>query len=113
VAEVDGRIAQIAQLVGELHRFCVKHESGDRAAAAADMLAYLQEAKTGAVSVDDASADPTKLADPESLALGLVRDVGELAAMLIDAEHPEVVLAWGRSSLVAHVELYRAAIQDS
>jgi hypothetical protein len=109
---VDGRIAQIAPLVGELHRFCVEHESGDHAAAVAGMLAYLQEAKTGPVAVDDASADPRTLADPESLALGLVRDVGELAAMLIDAEDPEVVLAWGRSSLVSHVELYRAAIQD-
>jgi hypothetical protein len=109
---VDGRVAQIAPLVGELHRFCVEHESGDRAAAAAGMLAYLQGPRAEPVAMDDAPADPGKVGDPESLALGLVRDVGELAGMLIEADDPEAALAWGRSSLIAHIKLYRAAIRD-
>jgi hypothetical protein len=100
---------QIAPLVEHLHRFCHGHLERDRGAAASEMLGFLHrcwpEIPTMTLEVD-ASPD----LDAEALAIGIVRDVGEIAAVLSRSSDPHSQLAWSRANLISALEDYRVTI---
>jgi hypothetical protein len=98
-------------LVDQLHQFCLGHEQRDRGAAAEEMLAYLRH---GWLETLEASvkADPGDDRDPEELALGIVRDVGEVAGVLLGADDQGPALAWSRANLIFDLERYLMLVRE-
>jgi hypothetical protein len=106
---MEGRFSQVAPLVDQLGRFCKGHEGADRGEAAAAVLAELRSVWPEVPQVRLA-ADPGERPGAEELALGVVRDVGEVAGVLLATGDPEERLAWARANLVADLKRYMTAV---
>lgn len=107
---MEERLARMVPLVEQLHRFCDGHEGGDRGLAAIAMIAYLQGAWPDAPPVA-LPGDRREVVDPETLGLELIRDVGELAGMLLDEADARGALGWARANLISELEGYARAIE--
>ncbi len=95
-------------LVDQLQPFCCGHEAGDAGAAAAAMLGHVRRAWPDIPEVE-IQPDGSGGHDAEELALRVVRDVGEVADILLSAE-PEERLAWSRANLIVDLERYAAVV---
>jgi hypothetical protein len=102
---VDGAMEQIASLVDHLNQFCHGHLERDRGAAASEMLGFLRRSWPEVPTIT-LEVDPSGNQDAEALALGIVRDVGEIAAALERSSDPESQLAWSRADLITALEDY-------
>jgi hypothetical protein len=107
---VEGQIALMAPLIDQLQPFCCGHEAGDGGAAAAAMLGHVRRAWPEIPHVD-VVANASDKRGAEELALSVVRDVGEVAGLLISASDLENDLAWARANLVHDLEHYTTVIQ--
>jgi hypothetical protein len=104
---MEGRFSQMAALVDQLRRFCEGHQRADLGVAAREMLADLRSAWP---EVSDLSLemDPDDHRDAEEVALGIVRDVGEVAGVFVTARDPGRRLAWAKANLIHDLERYVA-----
>jgi hypothetical protein len=96
-------------LVDQLQQFCLGHEQWDGGTAAAEMLAYLQHDWAGIPQVS-VEADPGDDRRAEELALGVVRNVGEVAAILLATDDSDERLGWARANLIGDLERYLTAV---
>jgi hypothetical protein len=99
----------MAPLVDQLQPFWWGHEAGDGGAAAAAMLGHVRRAwpDIGEVEV---TADEGEERSADELALGIVRDVGEVARILISAPGVAEELAWARANLISDLERYATLV---
>jgi hypothetical protein len=100
---------ELAGLVEQVAIFYRRHVDGHGAGACVDLLSWLESAWPEIPKVSlpfEEQTDP----DPASLGLGMIRDVGELARMLLDAGDPERALGWARANLIIEVGRYRDTI---
>jgi hypothetical protein len=102
---VEGRVALMVPLVDQLQPFCCGHEAADGGAAAGAMLGHVRRLWPDIPQVDVA-ADPADDRDAEELALSVVRDVGDVAGILLSARNLEKELAWTRANLIHDLECY-------
>jgi hypothetical protein len=100
---------ELAGLVEQVAIFYRHHLDGHGAGACVDLLSWLKSAWPDIPQVSLPSEEQAVLA-PASLALGMIRDVGELARMLLRSEDVERALGWARANLIIEVERYRDAI---
>jgi hypothetical protein len=105
---MERTVGWMTPLVSELQQFCQHHEEGDRAGAAAGMLAHLRHdwADVPVVSLPPVTGE---VRDPEELALVIVRDVGEVAGVLLDSADSEQSLGWAQANLIQDLESYEDA----
>jgi hypothetical protein len=108
---MEQSFARIAPLVEQLHRFCRGHEEGDGGAAAAGMLAWLRGAWPDVPEIE-LPDPPAEDESAERLALCLVRDIGELAGMLLEDHEVEQALGWARANLSVEVERYLSQVKS-
>lgn len=101
---MEGRFGRIAPLVDQLQQFCLGHEEGDAGTAATDMIGYLRDAWPEIPAASLAVERDGR--DAEELALGIIRDVGEVAAVLLGGRDPDQDLAWSRANLIFDLERY-------
>jgi hypothetical protein len=106
--DVEKKIAQLAPLTDQLQRFVRAHERGEGGAAAGEMLAALRDTRP-LLSGGYLMADPDDGRDGEELALGIIRDVGEIADRLTRSDD----LAWARANLICDLERYLAVTWPS
>jgi hypothetical protein len=106
---VERKVGWMTPLVSGLQHFCERHEEGAGAGAAAGLLAHLRNdwAEVPVVNLPAVTGD---VRDPEELALVIVRDVGEVAAVLLDASDSDETLGWARANLIVDLERYVAAV---
>jgi hypothetical protein len=107
---VEGRVGWMTPLVSELQEFCERHAEGDRDAAAAGMLAHLRHDWDGVGLPDLPPLEEGSGREAEELALEIVRDVGEVAGILLEASDQDERLAWARANLISGVERYAVAV---
>jgi hypothetical protein len=100
---------ELAGLVEQVAIFYRRHVDGHGAAAGVDLLSWLESAWPDIPKATLGSEEQTGL-DAASLALGMVRDVGELARMLLKTDDPDRALGWARANLIIEVGRYRDAI---
>jgi hypothetical protein len=105
----EGRIHRLAPLVDQLQPFWLGHEAGDGGSAAAAMIGHVRSAWPDIPQVD-VRADPADERDADALALGVVRDVGEVAGILVSAIDLGKELAWARANLIGDLERYATAV---
>jgi len=102
---------ELAGLVEQVAMFYRRHVEGHGAGACVDLLTWLEPAWPDVPRVSLPSEEQTVL-DPASLALGMIRDVGELARILIATDEPERALGWARANLIIEIRRYRDAISE-
>jgi hypothetical protein len=107
---VEGAIARMAPLIDQLQPFCCGHEAGDGGAAAAAMLGHVKRAWPDLPPVDVAPQADDKR-DAEELALCVVRDVGEVADILLSSD-PDERLGWSRANLIVDLERYAVVVEQ-
>jgi hypothetical protein len=107
---VEGSIERIAPLVEELQQFCRGHVKGDRGAAAVEMRAYLRDAWPDIPEAHLPSERDEDLG-AEQLALVIIRDVGEMAGLALEADKLEEALAWARANSIFDLRRYLRAIE--
>lgn len=101
---------ELAGLVEQVSIFYRCHIDGHGAGACVDLQSWLESAWPEVPKVTLPSAEGSHMFEPRSLALGMVRDVGELARMLIETDDPPRALGWARANLLIEVARYREAI---
>jgi hypothetical protein len=102
---------ELAGLVEQVSMFYRGHLDGRGADAGSDLHCWLLSAWPEVPKVTLPSTEESQVLEPRTLALGMIRDVGELARMLIEADDPERVLGWARANLLVEVRRYREAIE--
>jgi hypothetical protein len=102
---------QITPLVDELQRFCHGHLQRDRGAAASEMLAFLRQSWPEIPTVS-LKVDAGRDLDAEALALGMVRDVGEVVVTLEGSSDLDAHLAWSRANLIEALKEYLIAVRS-
>jgi hypothetical protein len=107
---MEGGVKRIAPLIDQLKRLCRGHMSTDHGSAAGDMLAYLRLAWPE-VSTITLTSDQNERRDADELALEIIRDVGEVASILLE-EDPSERLAWARANLMLDLERYVLAARE-
>jgi hypothetical protein len=105
----EGRIHRLAPLVDQLQPFWLGHEAGDGGSAAAAMIGHVRRAWPDIPEVD-VRTDPADERDADELALCVVRDVGEVAGILVSAVDLGKELAWARANLIRDLECYTDAV---
>lgn len=108
---MERTVGWMTPLVSELQHFCQRHEEGKRGGAGAGMLAHLRQdwADVPAAELPPPGDDER---DPEELALMIVRDVGEVADILLGAgDDVDQRLGWSRANLVVDLERYANAVE--
>jgi hypothetical protein len=105
---MQGSMDRLAPLVEELNTFCEGHRAGDGGRTAEQMLAQVRELWPD-VPERQISSDPDPEADPEVLALRIIRDVGDAAERLLRID-PQKALGWSRANLVVDLERYLEAV---
>jgi hypothetical protein len=106
---VKGTFAEIAKLVELLQRFCEGHQRADLGVAARGMLVDLTSGwpEVSGLSLE---MDPDDDRDADELALGIVREVGEVAGVVVMASDPGRRLAWAQANLIHDLERYAALV---
>ena len=104
-------VAWITPLVSELQSFCQHHEEGRGYCAAVGMLEHLRHDWVGVPDMV-LPAPEYEDRDREELALMIVRDVGEVAAILLPDDLAEARLAWARANLITDLEQYESLVED-
>jgi hypothetical protein len=102
---VERTVAWVTPLVSELQHFCQRHEEGERGGAAAGMLAHLRH-DWADLPVVDLPPVIDRDRDAEELALIIIRDVGEVADILLAGDVGEARLGWARANLILDLERY-------
>jgi hypothetical protein len=106
---VERTVGWMTPLVSELQQFCQRHEEVDDGAADG-MLEHLRH-DWADIPVVNLPPIPDDDRDPEELALMIIRDVGEVAEILLAADDVEGRLAWSRANLIADLERYSSAVE--
>lgn len=108
---MEGQIALMAPLIDQLQPFCCGHEAGDGGAAAAAMLGHVRRAWPEIPEVQ-VPMDAGDRRDAEEIALCVVRDVGEVADILL-SDGPDEKLAWSRANLIIDLERYATTVEST
>ena len=97
--------AKLTVLVDHLQSFCKSHLEQDGGSTADVMIAYLREGENGTESV--LGSDRRLNSDPDDIAADILRDVGELAELLMCKEITCEEMHWAKANLIADLERYR------
>jgi hypothetical protein len=106
VRVAESGMERITPLVEALSRFCVGNETADGGApSAAALIDFLSDAWPDIPAVDVVKGSSEEMGRDE-IVLAVVRDVGELAGLLLLTANPARTLGWARANLLIDLGLY-------
>jgi hypothetical protein len=101
---------RITPLVEALNRFCAGNRAADGGASAAAAMIKVLSGVWQDIPAVTVIEGPGEEMDRDELALAVIRDVGELAGLMISEDDPARALGWARANLLVDLRQYLAVV---